>query len=153
MTDLTEYGIIKEPQIEKRKPLKLGYRKVGNIAYDIEHGAKCYVSEREGEDHRYHGEDPWYDFPFEGDGHGLSVELFKRIHGVGAGRVYIVETDTGNVYQYGFQQFVDGVPINFEDDSERGYDKDPQKVVPLSHAVEVYEDAYPGVYVKAAAFR
>jgi hypothetical protein len=153
MADLTDFGATAEPRLEKRREVTLGYRSVGYYGRDVRSDTKCYITEREAEDHRYHGEDPWYDLPFDGDGHALSVELFERISDYGAGRVYVIETDTGTVFHYGFRQFVNGSPINFEDEADdRGYEKDPQMVVAIEDAATVYEDAYPGVYAKQAAF-
>lgn len=154
MADLTDFGASTEPTVELRRTLTLGDRQVGKLGVDRVNETWCYVSERDTDDHRYHGEDPWYDFPFEGPGYGLSVELFNRIDGSPAGRVYIVETDTGDVHHFGFEQFVDGTPINYEDESDdRGYEKGFQKVVPLSDAVETWRGAYPGLYARQAAFR
>lgn len=153
MADLTDYGFFCDPQIAKQRSLSLGPRTVGHIGVDVEHGgAKCYVSEREAGEHRYHGEDPWYDLPFDGDAYGLSLELFERLDDAGVGRVYIPETDTGDVYQFSFQQFVHGEPINY-DDASADYDKDIQKVVPIAEAVEVWEGAYPDLYTRSPAFR
>lgn len=153
MVDLTDYGVTTKPRVRKRRSINLGYRTVGNIGHDLQNQVKCYVSERDTEEHLHHAEDPWYDFPFEGDAYGLSVELFNHLYEAGVGRVYIVETDTGAVHHFSFKQFVDGHPINYEDEADgRGYEKDFQKVVPRSEAVETWNDAYPGLYAKQAVF-
>ncbi|PSQ70918.1 MAG: hypothetical protein BRD38_04065, partial [Bacteroidetes bacterium QH_9_67_14] len=153
MTDLTDFGMDNQPRVRKRKELKLGYRSVGHICRRVEDDAPCYLSVRNCDDHRYHGEDPWYDLPFEGDGYGLSIELFNRLHGAGVGAVYIAEEDTGTVWHFGYQQFVNGAPINFEDEADdRGWEKDPQMVVSLEDAVEKWDGHYPGVVAPQAAF-
>lgn len=152
--DLTDFGVSTTPSFVKRTELELGYRTVGYICRETGRGSTVYVSERDTEDHRYHGEDPWYDLPFEGDGYGLSIELFDRLHGAGVGAVYIIEEDTGDVYHFGYQQFVNGAPINFEDEADdRGWEKDPQMVVAIEEAVEVWEDIGPGVWEPQPAFR
>lgn len=153
MADLTEWANVPDPEVRKKRSVTLGQRTVGYIAQDLRHNDLCYVSNRDSEDHRYHGEDPWYDLGFDGDGHGLSVDLFSLIHDADISRIYIAETDTGTVYQYAFSQFVDGEPINFEAEAKgRGYEKDPQKVVALDAAVEVYDGAYPGLYQRQPPF-
>jgi hypothetical protein len=119
--------------------VSLGPRAVGFFGVEVQRERRVYVSEREAEEHRYHGADPWYDLPFGGDGHGLSLELFSRIHG-SASLVYIVETDTGDIYEYAFSQFVDGTPINGDEDVDRGYEKDIQRVLSVEDAVWVYEN-------------
>jgi len=150
---LLEYGVSTEPTLIKKKSLNLGYRTVGTLCRDSRTGSMVYATERDTEEHRYHGEDPWYDLSFDGDGYGLSIELFSRLHGAGVGAVYIVETDTGDVYHFAYQQFVDGDPINFEDEAdERGWEKDPQMVVAVEEAVDVWFDAYPGAYGRQPAF-
>lgn len=154
MTGLDAYGAVTPPTFSKRSSVSLGSRTTGYICRSPKAQGPVYVSERDTDDHRYHGEDRWYDFPFDGHGYGLSMELFARLDGAGVGAVYIIETDTGDVLHYGFRQFVDGTPINVEDEADgRGYEKDPQKVVPVSDAVEVYKDAYPGVYTTAGGFQ
>lgn len=146
---LFDYAERDEPGVEQLRSLKLGHRNVGYIGKDHNKKRRVYVSEREHGKHRYYGRDPRYDFPFEGEAYGLSMELFSKIVGHGARIVYIVETDTGDIFEYAFSQFVDGHPINVEEDGtaahpERGYEKDPQKVVPVEDAMWVYEDAHPG---------
>lgn len=153
MPDLFDYGAQRKPHLRKKRSMQLGRRTVGYYAERVRDGEPVYVSERDTDDHRYHGEDPWYDLPFDGDGYGLSIELFERLYAADASVVYIVEQDTGDVYQFGFQQFVDGAPINFEDEANgRGYEKDPQMVVAIEDAVEVYRDHYPAIYTKQPAF-
>jgi hypothetical protein len=152
--DLTDYGLNNRPRVEKRRRLELGARSVGYIGRNLETGRPCYISARDTTDHCYHGEDPWYDLPFDGDGYGLSVALFERLHAAGVEAVYIPETDTGRVYHFSFQQFVDGAPINFEDEAaDRGFAKDPQMVVAVADAIDVWDDHYPGIFAKQAAYR
>jgi len=151
--DLTDYGLDTTPSVRKQQSLHLGARTPGYLCYDVAHNCAVYVTERDSDEHRYHGADPWYDLPFDGAGYGLSVELFSRLYGADAGRVYVAETDTGTVYHFGFQQFVDGAPINFEDEaSDRGFEKDPQKVVALDDAVDSWENAARTLYAPQAAF-
>lgn len=142
---LRAYGTLTRPRVEKRQSVDLGPRTIGFIGRDVARERTVYVSEREAEDHRYHGDDYRYNLPFAGDGHGLSLDAFSHLYENDVGLVLIAETDTGDVYEYAFSQFVDGHPINVADDGtaahpERGYEKDPQKVLPLSAAVHVYED-------------
>lgn len=152
--DLGDFGAVNTPRIQRGKRLRLGTRTTGHIARDLRDGAQVYVSERDTDTHRYHGEDPWYDFPFEGPGYGLSLELFSALDRRDIGRVYIAETDTGDLHQFAFHQFVNGHVINYEDEAQgRGYEKDIQKVVPLSDAVETWDAVYPGALVKARGFR
>ena len=154
MTDLTDYGLDNRPHVEKRRRQELGCRSVGYIGRNIDTGRPCYISVRNPDNHLYHGEDPWYDLPFDGDGYGLSVALFERLDGAGVEAVYIPEEDTGRVYHFSFQQFVDGSPINFEDEADdRGFEKDAQMVVAVEDAVDVWEGHYPGIFVKQAAYR
>lgn len=152
---LAQFGAtIDPPRVRKRTPLTLGNRMVGYICYDIVYDRACYVSERDSDEHRYRGDDPRYEFPFEGGGYGLSIELFDRLHGADVARVYIAEPDTSTVYQYGYQQFVDGTPINMDPDGRcRGYEKDPQKVVPVAAAVEEWPGLYPQIYAKQPGFK
>lgn len=154
---LAAYGVQHEPEISKRSTVTLGRRTVGGFGYDHSAGETVYYSEREAEEHRYHGADPWYDLPFDGDGYGLSYELFERISDR-TGKVYIIETDTGDVLQFAFSQFVEGSAINVDGDGranhpERGYEKDPQSVVPVDTAIEVYSGHASDVFVPQAAFR
>jgi len=154
MSDLTQFGVDTRPRVVKRSKLELGYRAVGHICRREENGRACYLSVRNTEDHRYHGEDPWYDLPFEGDGYGLSIELFERLHGAGVGAVYIAEEDTSTVHHFGYSQFVNGAPINFEDEADdRGWEKDPQMVVSIEEAVETWEEHYPGIVAPQPGFR
>lgn len=151
--DLTSYGLDTTPSVRKQRALHLGARTPGYLGRDVAHNVRCYVTERDSEEHRYHGADPWYDLPFDGAGYGLSVELFSHLYGADAGRVYIAETDTGTVYHFGFQQFVDGAPINFEDEaSDRGFEKDPQTVVALDNAVDSWDDAAATLYARQPPF-
>jgi hypothetical protein len=153
MADLTDFGLDTSPSLRIHRTLTLGHRQVGKVAVDRRTGDRVYVSERDSEDHRYHGADPWYDVPFDGDAYGLSLELFSPLHDRDIGRVYIPETDTGDVYQFSFHQFVDGHVINDEwEAADRGYEKDIQKIVPIEAAVEVWEDAYQDLYRAQAAF-
>lgn len=154
MVDLTDYGVDTRPKVVKRKRLELGARSVGHICRRERDDKVCYVSVREASEHRYHGEDPWYDLPFDGDAYGLSVELFSHLHAAGVGPVYIAEEDTGSVLQFSYMQFVKGDGINFEDDDEdRGWEKDPQMVVPVESAVDSWEDHFPGIFAVQPAFR
>lgn len=144
---LSAYTESHEPRVEHRSSVELGSRTVGYIGRDVARDPPrtVYVSQREADEHRYHGNDYRYDLPFTGEGYGLSLELFSRLVSADANIVYIVETDTGDIYQFAFSQFVDGTPINMDNAGrpahpDRGYEKDPQKVVPLDAAVEVYED-------------
>lgn len=151
--DLTQWGSDTKPRCRRLTSLELGYRTVGFIAQEINSGRKVYVSNRNTEDHRYHGADPWYDLSFMGDGYGLSLELFKQLHGRDIGIVYIVEEDTRDVLQYAFSQFVAGDIINTDDEAdERGYEKDPQAVVPVADAVAVWEGHAPYFWVKQPAY-
>jgi hypothetical protein len=146
-TSLRDYGLSKTLTLVKRSSVALGTRTVGYYCYKPDTNSRVYVSERDSTEHRYDGDDPWYDFPFDCQGYGLSMELFGRLTDAGVGAVYIAETDTGDVYNFGFDQFVGGTPINVSGEAEtRGYEKDPQKVVPLTDAVEVYGSAYPEMY-------
>lgn len=150
--DLGDYGVVNRPRVVKRKQVTLGYRNVGYICRRVSDRSLCYVSVRETDTHRYHGEDPWYDLPFEGDGYGLSIALFERLHGAGVGAVYIAEEDTGDVYHFGYGQFVNGAPINFEDEAEdRGFEKDPQMVVAIEDAVDSWERHCPRIFAKQSA--
>jgi len=153
MSDLTDFGLSNRPRLLKREELRLGYRSVGHICKHVDTGRMCYVSVRDTETHRYHGEDPWYDLPFDGDGYGLSIELFERLHGAGVGAVYIAEEDTSAVHHFGYDQFVDGAPINFEDEADdRGWDKDPQMVVAIEDAIDSWEGHYPRIFAKQPGF-
>jgi len=132
------------PRVRKQSSVSLGPRDVGFFGIEVQRERRVYVSEREADEHRYHGSDPWYDLPFSDDAHGLSLALFSRIAG-SASLVYIVETDTGDVFEYAFSQFVDGAPINMNEDGtaahpERGFEKDPQKLCRVEDAVWVYEN-------------
>lgn len=152
--DLTSWGLDTSPELVKSRSVSLGSRRVGYFCRRISDGAVVYSTPRDSEDHRYHGEDPWYELSFEGPGYGLSIDLFKRLHAAGVGAVYVVETGTGDVYHFGFQQFVDGDPINFgEEASGRGYEKDRQMVVSLSDAVEVWEGHASSLYKPQPATR
>lgn len=151
---LAQFGAtIDPPRVRKRTAVTLGERTVGYICHDLTRDCACYVSERDPDDHRYRGEDPHYDFPFDGEGYGLSTELYGRLVAADASRVYIAEPETGAVYHFGFQQFVDGTPINMHPEaSGRGYEKDPQKVVPVAQALYKWEWAYPDLYAKQHQF-
>ena len=154
---LTTYGVSNAPSITKRSTVALGQREVGGFGYDHTADETVYYTERTADDHRYRGKDPRYVLPFDGDGHGLSMRLFARIHDR-TGKVYVIETDTTNVYQFAFSQFVDGTPINVDGSGrarhpERGYEKDPQKVVPIADAVEVFQGHAPDMFKRQPAFR
>lgn len=150
-TSLRDYGLSKTLTLVKRSSVTLGRRTVGYYCYKPDTDSRVYVSERDSTEHRYDGDDKWYDFPFDCQGYGLSMELFGRLADAGVGAVYIAETDTGDVYNFSIDQFIDGVAINVNGEKEtRGYEKDPQKVVPVTAAVEVYGSAYPGMYEPTA---
>lgn len=152
--DLTDFGVRNGPRVCKRAPVDLGERRVGYLCAREADGATVYVTRRDPDKHVYHGEDPWYDLPFDGDGYGLSIDLFSRLHRAGVGAVYVVEDGTGDVYQFAYQQFVDGAPINFEDEARgRGYEKDRQMVVAVDDAVEVWEGRASKLYAVQSAFR
>jgi len=147
--DLRDFGVTTQPNVQKLSSVELGPRLVGYIAADLAHDVDCYVSERDSESHRYRGEYRYYDVPFEGDGYGLSTEVFPRIHGKDISRIYIFETDTETVYQFSFQQFVDGAYINTKREAaSRGYEKDAQKVVQVANAVDQWDMATREFYAK-----
>lgn len=152
-SDLSSFGASTTPRIRKQSSVTLGPRTVGYIAHDEANGAQCYASERNSEEHRYYGDDPWYDLTFDGPAFGLSMELFGRLHGNDVGRVYIIEPDTEMVYHYAFQQFVDGEHINDRREAEgRGYEKDHQKVVPIAEAVDSWQVHPANIYARQPAY-
>jgi hypothetical protein len=151
---LENYGMSNAPRVRRTDTLQHGSRTVGSFGVDVANDVECYVSVREREEHAYHGADPWYDVPFEGDAYALSLSLFRVLYGREVGRIYIAESDTGDVYHFSFQQFVDGTPINTGGEaSGRGYEKDVQKVVPIADAIDSWEDHYDRFWVKNSAFR
>lgn len=152
-TDLTDYGLDTSPRVRRCKSLELGHRRVGCLCRRVADGRTVYVSERDTDDHRYHGEDPWYDLPFEGDGYGLSIDLFRRLYDADVGAVYIVETDTDDVFHFCYDQFVSGSPINFGDeDAGQRYKKDRQMVVAIEDAIEMWPNHRSEFYAKQRPF-
>lgn len=153
--DITDYAPDTTPSIQKTRHVTLGSRRVGAFGLDLTNGkTRVYVSERETDEHRYRGADPWYEVDFDGPAYGLSAELMPRITGADVGRIYIIETDEGTIHMFGTRQFADAEVINDSPEAEgRGYEKDPQYVVPVDEAVESWEGAYPGCYAKQPPFR
>lgn len=151
---LEDFGVQNAPQVTKLRSLTLGGRYMGHICRKVADGRVCYVTKRDSEDHRYRGEDPWYDLSFEGEGYGISIELFEPLYESGVGAVYIAETDTDTVYHFSRGQFVDGDPINYEDeDGSSPYWKDIQMVVPIEEAVDSWEGHASALIAKQPSFR
>lgn len=152
--DLREYARDTTPSIVKKRTIELGPRTVGYAGYDLTNDVRCYTSERDTDEHRYRGADPWYDVSFEGEAYAISEELLPGLRRAGIGRVYIIETDTGRVLMYGLRDFEEGDVINVKVEAERrGYEKDRQRVVPVAESTEVWDPGYPDVYAKQKAFR
>lgn len=99
----------------------------GKVGRDYARGQRVYVSQRT----------PGYHFFAKFNGWGVSESILEKVREMDVKRVYIQERGESrrgrdNVYEYTIDQF-----INAERHWSNG--PDPQRVVPVSEAVEVWE--------------
>jgi len=143
---LAEYGAIEPPRCRPLREIELGPRQVGTVGKVLnrEGCPRIYVSERDEAEHYYE----------VGDGWALSDELFGRLQSMNARRVLIVDTASADAYEYSLKQFMYGEAINQGNPKgHKNYSADPQHVVPVAEAEDVWNDHADAVWAKNALFR
>lgn len=137
MPDLTEFGAVSKPAVARHRGPRddaedvwLGDKHVGWYGRDVERDFKCFVSERDPQDHAYlfKAEDDPDEYT---KGYGVSKTLLDKFELIGIDRIYIVEPH--DVIDYPLSAFMGELSIT------RKWE-DIQRIVPVEEAMDVWVD-------------
>lgn len=136
-TDLTDFGggtTTDPPQLQKRHRVQslTGGGHAGHIARAAARPNPVFVAARDSHDHRLR-----YLHEEQGGAYAISDDVLRRLADAGVQRIFIRETDTGDVYEWPAGAFYTGehVPDAFLETTS-----DPQRYATRDSAEHVWDD-------------